>query len=157
MFRDATRSEDSPGTSRRRLPAARLALVRAAEEGARSPGENPQVETRRAMLHVPDVQLDPVGPRQRRAAVDLRPAGDSGLDVEPVTLALVVLLDLVAQRRPWADDAHLAPDDVPELRQFVERELPQQPPAARDPRVAAVHREGRAPGLRAAHDRAAVA
>jgi hypothetical protein len=58
-----------------------------------------------------------------------------------VPLPVVVLLDLVAERRPRADAAHLAADDVPELRQLVERELPQQPPAARDARVPVVHRE----------------
>src|SRR6266576_5329653 len=89
MFRGATDCEDSPGTSRRWFPAARLALVRAAEEGKRRPGENPQVEAGRAVLHVPDVELDPVGRRERRAAIDLRPARDSGLDVEPVPLPLV--------------------------------------------------------------------
>ena len=38
---------------------------------------------RRAVLDVPDVELDALGPRQRRAAVDLRPAGDARLHVEP--------------------------------------------------------------------------
>src|SRR5437763_8090019 len=103
----------------RRLPATRPALVRAAEEGARRAREDLQVDERRAVLDVPEVELDPLRPREARAAVDLRPAGDAGLDVEPVPLALVVLLDLVAKRRPRPDQGHVAADDVPELRQLV--------------------------------------
>ena len=78
------------------------------------------------MLHVPEVEIDPLGPRQRRAAVDLRPAGDPRLDVEPVELALVVAVDLVAEGRARADHGHVAADHVPELRQLVERQAPQQ-------------------------------
>src|SRR5690348_3324489 len=141
MFSGATAVEDTPGSSRRRLPTSRLALVRAAEEGGRRAGEDLQVEDRRAMLDVPDVELDPVRPGEGGSAVDLRPARDARPHVEAAPLPLVVLLDLVAERRPRADHAHLAADDVPELRQLVERELAQEAAGARDPRVAVVHRE----------------
>ena len=59
-----------------------------------------------------------------------------GLDLEPAALPLVVALDLVAERRARADDRHVAADDVPELRQLVDREPPQDRADARDPRVA---------------------
>src|ERR1044071_10220835 len=91
MFSDATWNEDSPRLSRRRLPAAGVALVRAAEESERRPRQDPQVEERRPVLDVPDVELDPLRPRQRGATVHLRPAGDAGLHVEPAPLPLVVL------------------------------------------------------------------
>src|SRR4051794_7393975 len=108
-----------PGTRLRRLrPATGLALVRAAEERERRPEQDLQLEERRAVLHVPDVELDPVGPRQLGAPVDLRPAGDPGLDVEAVALVVVVALDLVAERGPRPDDRHVAADHVPELRQL---------------------------------------
>src|SRR5438309_4296424 len=118
MFSGATSFEDSPRSLRRCMPAAGIALVGAAEQGERRPGENPEVEKRGAVLDVPDVELDPIRPGQRRAAVHLGPAGDAGLHVQPVPLPVVVLLDLVAKRRPWADHAHLAAHDVPELRQL---------------------------------------
>ena len=70
----------------------------------------------------------------------LRPPRETGADVEPVALVLVVLLDLVAQRRARADDAHVAAQDVPELRQLVDRGAPQDAPDASDPAVAPVHR-----------------
>src|SRR5437763_1856024 len=132
MFSGATGSEDSPGVLRLRLPTSGFSLVRAAEEGERRTRQNPQVDARGAVLDVPHVEFDAVGPGERGPAVDLRPAGDSGLHVEPVPLALVVLLDLVTQGRPRPDHAHLPAHDVPELRQLVERELAQHPAGARD-------------------------
>src|SRR5579884_1832224 len=94
MFSGATGLEDSPGSSRFRSPAPRLPLVRAPEESERRAGEDPEVDERRAVLDVPDVELDPVRPGQRGAAVDLRPAGDARLHVQPPLLAGVVLLHL---------------------------------------------------------------
>src|SRR5439155_23889406 len=106
----------------RRLPAARLALVGAGEEGERRPREDLQVEPRASVLDVPEVELDPLVPRELRASVHLRPAGQARLDLEPAALARGVLVDLVAERRARADQAHVAEDDVPELGQLVERE-----------------------------------
>src|SRR5439155_22731841 len=82
----------------RRLPATRPALVRAAEEGARRAHQDLHVDERRAVLDVPEVELDPLGPGEPGAPVDLRPARDPGPDVEPVALPPVVLFDLVAAR-----------------------------------------------------------
>src|SRR5712671_3513585 len=95
----------------RRLPATGLSLVGAAEESARRPQHDLRVDERGAVFDVPEVELDPLGPGELRAAMDLRPAGDPRLDVEPVSLALVVLLDLVTQGRTRPDQRHLAADD----------------------------------------------
>ena len=100
-------------------------------------GEGP----RRAVLDVEDVELDPLVPGQRRAPVDLRPACDARLHVEPLSLTRRVLLDLVGERWPRADQAHLPAHDVPELGQLVEREPPQHAPNASDARIAAVDRQ----------------
>src|SRR4051794_1175617 len=89
-------------------PAAGRAPVRPAEERERRPREDLQVDRERAALDVPDVELDPLRPGQRRAAVDLRPAGDPRLDLEPPPLPRRVALDLVAEGRPRADHAHVA-------------------------------------------------
>src|SRR5205807_2023729 len=93
------------------------------------------------VLDVPDVELDAVVPGQCRAAIDLGPAGDPRLHLEPATLARRVALDLVGKGRSRADQAHLAPHDVPELRQLVEGEPPEHSPNPRDARIAAVHRQ----------------
>ena len=76
-------------------PAARGAFVRSADEGERRAGEDLQVDERRAVLDVPDVELDALVPGQARAAVDLRPAGQPRLDLEAASLARRVALDLV--------------------------------------------------------------
>ena len=72
--------------------------------------------------------------------MDLRPAGDPGQHLEPAPLPVGVPLDLVAERRPRPDQAHVAADDVPELRQLVERGAAEEAAGARDPAVALVDR-----------------
>ena len=84
----------------------------------------------------------------------LRPACEPRPDVEPVALVLVVLLDLVAQRRTRADDAHVATQDVPELRELVDRGPPEDAADPRDPAVALVHRVAGADALGADDHRA---
>ena len=61
--------------------------------GQEQPGgaeQDAHVEEQRAVVHVPDVQLDPLRPGERRATVHLCPAGDAGLDLEPPPLAVGV-------------------------------------------------------------------
>src|ERR687887_2433174 len=121
-------------------PAAGLALVRPREERLRRAREDLQVDPGGAVVDVPAVELDPVLPRQLRATVDLRPARQARLDLEPAALSRRVALDLVGKRRARADQAHLPAQDVPELRDLVEREAAQKAADARDPRVALVDR-----------------
>ncbi len=121
-------------------PAAGRAAVRPAEERQRGAQQDLEIQARRAVLDVPDVELDAVGPWERRATVDLRPARQPRTEVEPTTLVLVVLLDLVAQRGTWPDDAHVAAQDVPELRQLVDRRSPEDAPDPCDPAIALVDR-----------------
>src|SRR5690348_2351348 len=47
----------------------------------------------------------------------------------------LVGLDLVRNRRSWSNDAHVAQQDVEQLRHFVETGLPQKFPNARDTRI----------------------
>src|SRR6185436_17404814 len=105
------------------------------EERERRPRQDRKVEAQRAVLDVPDVELDALGPGELRAAVHLRPAREAGPEVEPMPLVLVVLLDLVAQRRPRADDAHVAAQHVPQLWELVDRGSPQDAADTRDPAV----------------------
>jgi hypothetical protein len=107
------------------------------EHPGRQP-EDPQIERQAAVLGVPEVELDALRPRQRRAAVDLRPPGDAGLQRQAAPLAVGVLGDLHGDGRPRADDGHLAAQDVDEVGQLVDRRPPQQRPDARDAAVAVV-------------------
>src|SRR5207244_13274233 len=61
----------------------------------------------------------------------------------------LVLLDLVLQRRPGADQAHVPAEDVPELRKLVEGDPAEDAAGTGDPRIALVHGPAGAPGLRA--------
>src|SRR5437870_873250 len=70
--------------------------------------------------------------------VDLRQAGDA----RPNALTPLVALDLLAQvhedrglLRPRADHVHVAHEDVEQLGQLVEPELPQHPAERRHPRI----------------------
>src|SRR5260221_6106871 len=121
-------------------PSTGRALVDATEERERCPKQDPEIDRERAVLHVPDVELDALSPRQSRTPVDLRPAGDPRPDVQAVALVFVIAVDLVAERRPRADQRHLAADDVPELRQLVDRRPPQDATDPPDPRGATVDR-----------------
>ena len=60
-----------------------------------------------------------------------------GLHVEPEAVLGKVALDQLDLLRARADDAHVAAQDVDELRQLVEAEAAQQPPDPGDPRIGA--------------------
>src|SRR5579859_3002280 len=110
------------------MPAPALSLVQppAGRHHPDRPCDDPQVERERMVLDVPEVELYPLVPWQRSATVDLSPAGQPGLDRQAAALALGVLLHLDGERRPRADDRHLAPQDVPQVRKLIERVAPEQ-------------------------------
>ena len=101
----------------------------------------------RRVLGVPEVELDALVPGQRRAPVDLRPAGDAGAHGEPAALALGVLVDLDLHRRPRAHERHLAGEHVDQVRQLVDRVAAQPGADAGDARVAGVDDQPRAHAL----------
>ena len=85
----------------------------------------------------------------------LRPAGQPRPHVEPPALSLVVALDLIAKGRArLADHGHVAPDDVPELRELVDRGPADESAHPRDAAVTAIDREACALALGADHHRA---
>src|SRR4029453_13591443 len=91
----------------------------------------------RPVLDVVKVEPHEVVEGQVRAARDLPEARDSRQD--EVALAVPLLQELVVpgRQRAGADEAHLAAEDVRELRQLVERELPEQAADAGHARVVA--------------------
>ena len=71
-------------------------------------------------------------------AVDLRPAGQAGLHLvaqHVLRNAVLELLDEVRALGARADDRHVAPEDVPELRQLVEVRPPEEAAERRHARV----------------------
>ncbi len=106
------------------------------------------------MVDVPDVELDLLGPGERRAALDLRPPGEPRKHLEPAALVVGVPVDLVAERRSRPDHGHLAAHDVPELGELVDGGAAEHPADAGDPRVAPVDRVARSDVLCAHRHRA---
>src|SRR5262249_14289587 len=92
----------------------------AAEDELDGAGEDAGVEAGRAVLDVPDVELDPRLPGDPGAALDLGPAGDPGADLVAPPLPRRVVVDLGRDRRARADDRHLAAQDVDQVRDLVE-------------------------------------
>ena len=101
----------------------------------------------RPVLDVVEVVLDALLERRVAApAVDLRPAGDAGLHLVAQHVLRDPVLELLDEERPLgprADDRHVAPQHVPELRQLVEVE-PAQPAADRRAARVVVARPDRA-------------
>src|SRR5215208_616006 len=87
------------------------------------------------MLDVPDVEFDPLLPRDPRAPMDLGPAGDPRPQIQSPELTRRVELDLGWERRARTDDPHLAAQHVDQVRQLVERITAQEPADPRHPRV----------------------
>ena len=106
------------------------------------------------MLDVPEIELDPVRPRQGRAPVDLRPTGDPRLDGQSTPLAGRVLLHLCGHCGTRPHDRHLAAQDIPQVRQLIEREASQDPADTGDPSIAALDRKSGTRELRTVHHRA---
>src|SRR5215204_5878404 len=83
------------------------------------------VEEEAAMLEVVQIVAQLLGrPLDVRCVgvTDLRPAGDTGLDEVPASPERNLVGQLVQELRPLgprADDAHLATQDVPKLRELV--------------------------------------
>src|SRR5579885_3652066 len=65
-------------------------------------------------------------------AADLPESGDAGNRFEPAMVPRFIQLGFIRERRSRPYQAHLAPDDVDELRQFVQAEAAQDSSRARD-------------------------
>lgn len=74
------------------------------------------------MFHIPDVQGKAFLPRDGVASVDLCPAGDAGAYGQAAGLFGGVEVAVVGDEGAWADEAHVACEDVPQFGQFVQAE-----------------------------------
>ena len=87
-----------------------------------------KVEAWRAVVDVPDIHVELLVPRQRVAPVGLCPPGDAGEDVVAAGMLQRVAGQIVHRQRPWAHQAHVAPQDVDEGGQLVEARGSEHPP-----------------------------
>ena len=86
-------------------------------------------------MHVPGIHSDTLFVGGVAAAAGLPHAGDAGQDHAVFAEVFAVALDFLGDDWTRADEAHIAADDVPELRQFIEAGLPEEGPELRDSRV----------------------
>lgn len=84
---------------------------------------------------VPGVHGDALFVGGVAAAAGLPHAGDAGQDHAVLAEVVAVALDLFGDDGPWSDEAHVAADDVPELRQLVEAGLAEEGAELGDARV----------------------
>ena len=100
----------------------------AADDLTQRTAEDLAVEAKGPVVDVPDVQRELVVPRERVAAVDLRPARDPRPHLVPPLLLGCVEIEVLHQQRARADEAHLAREHVEQLRELVEARAPEEPP-----------------------------
>src|SRR5688500_5820983 len=89
--------------------------------GSQSSPEDANVESQGASVHVCDVEIELLRPRNRVAAGDLREARDPRSHVVPTAMLLAVSREVTGKERPRPDETHVAAEDTPKLRQLVER------------------------------------
>ena len=97
--------------------------------------DDPQVQPQRAALDVLHVQAQPGAPAHGVAAGDLGQPGDARTYVEPAAFVRGVPEVVLPQQRPRADDAHVAAQDVDQLRDLVQAQRAQQPAQPGEPPV----------------------
>src|SRR3954471_4190598 len=103
------------------------------------------IEPEASALHVHLIQPELAGARDVARRVHLGQSGQSGPDavahavpgnrIELHQLPIAAHLHLAGPQRPWPDEAHVAGEDIPELRQFVHRRRPHDSADPGDSRI----------------------
>ena len=94
-----------------------------------------QFQPRGPGLDVSQVEDDHLVEGALAATADLPQPGQPRLDPEPLPRPGVVQLGLPGKRRTGADEAHVAPQDIPQLRQLVDAQPPEPAADAGDPGI----------------------
>ena len=94
--------------------------------GSEGFGQVHDVQPDGPVVDVPGVHGYALGVCGVAAAAGLPHAGDAGQDAAVFFEVLAIAWDFFFQDRPWAYEAHVAFDDVPELREFVETGLSEE-------------------------------
>lgn len=123
-----------------------MPLLRKSSRGSRCPPrfkdsrqclkKNIYIQPKRPVLNIFQVEFQPFFKGQIAAAGDLPDAGDARLDTEPFTLdAAIEQVDIALGHRPGADQAHLAAEDVDQLRQLIDTGFTEESARSGDSRV----------------------
>src|SRR5262245_13244904 len=86
--------------------------------------EDFQIKQKRAVCHVPDVQIQFLLPGDGIATVDLGPSRDPGPDLMSASLHARVTVEVCHEQGPRSNQAHLAAKYIPELRKFIQAQAP---------------------------------
>ena len=86
-----------------------------------------EVEEKRSVVDVPDIEAKLLSPRKGVATVDLRPAGDAGANLVASHLLGRIARKVSRGERARTDERHFPREDVQELRQFVQGGRAQEP------------------------------
>ena len=96
----------------------------------KSQGKNLQVQAKRGVIYIPDVQFEPILPRQFVPAMNLGQTRDAWADFVPSGLLRRVAFQVLDEQRPWSNETHIAAHDVPEFRQLIQAGTAQEPSEA---------------------------
>lgn len=107
----------------------------AGEDGFDGLEEVHEVNPDGPVADIPGVHLNAFFVGGVAAAAGLPHAGDAGQDHAVLAEVVAVALDFFGDNRARTDEAHVALDNVPELRQLVEAGLPEERTELRDARV----------------------
>src|SRR6185295_16387583 len=88
-----------------------------------------------------NIQAHPFIPRQPVPATDPSQAGHARLEIEAPAVLCRAVSRLAWHPGPWPDNAHLASQHVPKLRNLVQRPVAQQPADPGDTSVVLDNRE----------------
>src|SRR3989440_10669464 len=112
-------------------PSRPLSLIRSTRSFARNhswdgPKQDLQVQPKRPLPRVAQVEPDHPVVIQAAAAAHLPEAGQSRPEVQPQPLVDVVIIEFVVEGRTGADEAHFARQNVDQLRELIEATSPKQ-------------------------------
>src|SRR5688572_17552808 len=121
------------------------ALPRAAQADPERQKYQSEIEPERSALDVDEIVAELLTPRHVARRVDLRDPGEARLHAGACVIPRNLLhrddasiaggVDLAGTQRARADEAHVAAEDVHELRELVHRGGAQEPPGSRHARV----------------------
>src|ERR1035438_7747487 len=88
--------------------------------------QNAKIKPKTPVVHVPHIKRELSVPADIITTVDLSPAGDTRFHVMPPSLLGCVILQILRQKWPRTNQAHLAGQHIPQLRQLVETKSAEQ-------------------------------
>src|SRR5262249_27690890 len=98
----------------------RITRTDAGEDRAYRPAHDRQVEHCAPVVDVPDVERQPIVPRERVAAAHLDEASDARTHLVPASLIRRIAWKILRQEGPRTDQRHFASEHIQKLRQLID-------------------------------------